>query len=151
MKLVILLLTFTLSTSAFANEKFVLTSELLKLLLDNSASVTVVDQDFNTDEKNLSTILSKTLASTALGDSKNKVLIDVYSKCTDSTPKNVLGSSVMDCSLTIKDSGYKITKAGLAGPTEVRSTVFTFKTNQVVVPNAEKTIEGNIVYVTRLD
>ncbi|MES2769508.1 MAG: hypothetical protein V4596_10230 [Bdellovibrionota bacterium] len=151
MKLVTFLLTFTLSTSAFANEKLKLTSELLKLLLDNSASVTVVDQDFNTDEKNLSAILSKTLASTTLGDSENKVLIDISSKCTDSTPKDVLGSSAMDCSLTIKDSGYKTTEAGLAGPTEVRSTVFTFKTNQVVVPNSEKTIEGNIVYVVRRD
>lgn len=155
MKLLITLFVSIFSLSAFADNNVEQTKELLKLLMDNSSKITVVDQDFKTKKNNLSEVISDTLSVSALtkNEGQYKVFIHMNSKCEKDTPKGLQGVRIMKCELNIIDGDYNQNKDGFAGPDSVRTTSFEFKTMESTHanPNAKKQIQGNTVTVSRLD
>ena len=149
MKSLIVLLVLTFSVSVFAKEDVKQTQELLQLLIENAKDIKVVDPDNNTSKKNLAALLAEAFAASAKSDEKTQVLVSVWSQCENSTPQNLVGVSLKQCSFVINDADYKDTSSGLQGP-EMESTVgFTFTTERVVAPKAKMKIKENTVYISR--
>lgn len=146
MKLFLVLLSVAFSTSVFAAANTPeQTQELVKALIENSASIDVVNKDLNSHEKNLADKLTQALAASVYSDSKSQIVVTLDSSCKDVTPKGLVGVGTMDCTLNINNGDYTKTKLGLTGPETESSYILTFKTQKVVAPNAKLKIKDNKV------
>lgn len=144
MKALLVLLSLTFSVSAFASKDA--KQEILQILMENANTITVVDEDNGTKEKNLVALLSEALSAGEQLE-KTAIIMTVYGECEDTTPKGLLGSSKKKCRLTVGDGDYKVTKNGLEGPSAESGITFTFEVTQVVAPNSKP--EVSVVYVSR--
>lgn len=149
MKLFVMLLSMALSVSAFAKDDAEQTQDLIKALIENSSAITVVDQDLNTKEKNLSALLSEALAASAHSDDNVQIVVSVYSSCKDATTPGIVGVSTKDCRLMVLNADYKTVKNGLQGPGTESSMLFTFKITTPVVPHPQIKIKDNVVHLQR--
>ncbi len=146
MKTLLVLLSLTLSVPTFASQDHA--ERLLKLLIENSNSIKVVDPDSD-EAQSIAQLLAETLSSAQVVDDKSQVVTVVRGTCKNTTPEKLVGVNYEKCILMVLDSDYKKTDKGLVGPTSESSISFKFELVTPVVPNPKSTIKNSIVTIKR--
>ena len=136
MKMLIAILAFSFSASAFANTVNMNnpdeTRDLLNVLITN-ASTAKVNADGDLKDMNLSEVLASVLTLTPVEGVK--IVTETRSECKISGGPRV-GAANYDCTLTVQDNYYKKTSKGLVKDGD-SAVIFSFKISKPVVQNPQ--------------